>query len=283
MNPDQFRHIVALAGETFNTPPAQVPREEMWNRIRLARDYNRHQVTAPRETIWNRLATLRAATRPAPFRKRAPLTGALVSERDVRVTASRRSHVAWMLATFTSLAAVAVFASLQTPADPQAGAAAASAALPDGSASSGISQYAFQPDGISRYASDFAGGWVNAVADDPVSEAYRRAATIHLKRSDVLLAGLRTLSDEAIVHRNMRATIRELLSNTRLLLNSPATIQAQYRGVFLDLELVLIRMSVLTPSTVAAERAQIEETLVRKKLLARMRDLIPVVSTSNAN
>jgi hypothetical protein len=81
----------------------------------------------------------------------------------------------------------------------------------------------------------------------------------------------------------MRETVRELLSNTRLLLNSHAAVQAQYKGVFQDLEMVLVRMTLLTPSSVAAERSLIEKTLEKRKLIPRMRELMPAPSSSNAN
>jgi len=141
----------------------------------------------------------------------------------------------------------------------------------------------FQNEGVTQYATSFTGRWSAFVTDDPVSEAYKRAAIIHLKRSDALIAGFRSLNNDDVINRNMRTAVRELLSNTRLLLNSPPPIQGQFRGVFLDLELVLVKMTLLTPSTIIADRQAIETTVERRKLVTRMRDLIPTPSASNAN
>ena len=101
--------------------------------------------------------------------------------------------------------------------------------------------------------------------------------------SRTLIAGFRSLNNDDVINRNMRTAVRELLSNTRLLLNSPPPIQGQFRGVFLDLELVLVKMTLLTPSTIIADRQAIETTVERRKLVTRMRDLIPTPSASNAN
>jgi hypothetical protein len=125
--------------------------------------------------------------------------------------------------------------------------------------------------------------WFAAAFDDPVSAAYRRAAVLHLHRSEAHLMAFAAMSDDSASRRRPRATSEELLSRTRLLLDSRATIGTLYRSVFLDLELVLMRMSMVTPETIQADRKLIKSTLERKRLLGRMRALLPGPVTSNAN
>ncbi len=280
MNSDQLKQLVKLASENYNAPPAQVPRDAMWSRISQARDYNSSQITAPREKIWEQLVLHRGAAVPARLSQRGRPAIARIAGRDIRGPHRRGG---WMLVSLASFAAMALFAVIQTRTVPVAGTSPSQTTVALNAFEIPMPGFAFQQDGFTSYAADFPGRWLSFAIDDPISEAYRRAAILHLKRSDALITGFRTLSNDDVINRNMRTTVREVLSNTRLLLNSPASIQAQYRSVFLDLELVLVKMTLLTPSTIASDREQIENTIERKKLLTRMRFLIPAPTSSNAN
>jgi hypothetical protein len=137
--------------------------------------------------------------------------------------------------------------------------------------------------GIGRFASGSPDAWFFAADDDPVVEAFKRVALAHLKRSETVITSFRGLSPEDATGRQMRSTLRELLSATRLLISSPVSARTQYRLVFQDLELVLMKMAVVSPETLASDRAQIETTLERRRLLPRMRELMPQPTSANAN
>ena len=126
--------------------------------------------------------------------------------------------------------------------------------------------------------------WMQFVSmEDPASEAFRRASIAHLSRSEAFISGFRTQSSLMATGRQTRSTVRDLLLTTRLLIDSPLSARTQFRPVFQDLELVLVRMALVTDATFSEDREQIEATLEKKKLLSRIRELIPQISTSNAN
>jgi hypothetical protein len=81
----------------------------------------------------------------------------------------------------------------------------------------------------------------------------------------------------------MRNGLRQLLSTTRLLISSPISSGTQYRGVLQDLELVFMKMAMTTPGTFASDLTQIETTLERRRLLPRMRALVPQPTGTHAN
>ena len=71
------------------------------------------------------------------------------------------------------------------------------------------------------------------------------------------------------------AWARQLLSNTRLLLDSPVANDPQRRPLLEDLELVLVQIVQLSPGTAPQDRELIEKTLQREHVLTRLRTAIP--------
>ncbi len=69
---------------------------------------------------------------------------------------------------------------------------------------------------------------------------------------------------------------RELLSNTRLLIDSPAGADPHRRQLLEDLELVLVQIVELSPDASASDRAAIDRTLADAQVLRRLRAAIPV-------
>jgi hypothetical protein len=71
---------------------------------------------------------------------------------------------------------------------------------------------------------------------------------------------------------------RQLLSNTRLLLDSPVANDPQ-RGLLLeDLELVLVQIVQLSPGSTPQDRDLIEKTLQHDHVMTRLRTAIPAGS-----
>jgi hypothetical protein len=277
MNSDQLRQLL---NQSYNPPPNQIPREEMWGRIRHARNLDAPEVATPRETIWQGLTRQRAAAASSRSGQRRSPAAPRISARDVRIPITPSKL---MLAGLSMAAAAALFVMVETRTVPVSGGNSSNSSFTQGAFELPFpGQSALGTTGMTSYAGELP-AWISVSAEDPVSEAYKRAAVIHLRRSEAFISGFRTLSDEALVNNNLRSTVRELLSNTRLLLNSQVQIQTQYRGVFLDLEMVLVKMTTLTPRNMASDRSLIENTLEKRKLIPRMRELIPVPASSNAN
>ena len=69
---------------------------------------------------------------------------------------------------------------------------------------------------------------------------------------------------------------RDILSNTRLLLDSPAADDPARRRLLQDLELVLVQMVQRSPEAGAGdERAQINRSMERTQVLTRLRSALP--------
>jgi hypothetical protein len=287
MNADWLREIIALVSSSYNKPPENIPRDAMWQRIRLARDYNRPPQAVPRDHMWQRLMRFRASTA-------LPLTP---ERRVIRMAADAAagSAAAWransrILAPALMLAASVTFVVLRAGAGATASSTpAAAAAITTHEAAATAEWFPGSAAGIrdGSAANWFTAGaydvWYTAADDDPVSEAYKRAATSHLKQTTLLLGGLNTMTAEDITNRRTVGTVRSLLATTRLLLSSRAAVRVKYRMVFQDLEFVLVRMSLVTTETVETDRMQLQNTIDRRRLMPRMRDLIPVATTSSAN
>ena len=71
---------------------------------------------------------------------------------------------------------------------------------------------------------------------------------------------------------------RELLSNTRLLLDSPVATDPQRRPLLEDLELVLVQIVQLSPGSTPQDRELIEKTLLQDHVMTRLRTAIPAGS-----
>lgn len=120
-----------------------------------------------------------------------------------------------------------------------------------------------------------AGTSVGPQATDNVS--YDRAATAELSRAEALLTAYNTGSASAGVDKHLSAWARDILTNTRLLLDSPAADDPGRRRLLQDLELVLVQMVQRAPADGADdERAQINRSLEHTHVLTRLRSALPV-------
>lgn len=117
-----------------------------------------------------------------------------------------------------------------------------------------------------------------AVHADSVNPArlYRLAAVQTLTQAEALLtvyhADGTTLRDPQHT-KELAAWGRQVLSSTRLLIDSPAGEDPQLRPLLEDLELVLVQMIRLSGD--ASERALIDGALKRRDLLPRIRTAVP--------
>jgi hypothetical protein len=72
---------------------------------------------------------------------------------------------------------------------------------------------------------------------------------------------------------------RDVLSNTRLLLDSPAGADPKQRRLLEDLELVLVQLVELAPDPSGAERQMIDSTLEHDHVMSRIRYAVPAGAT----
>src|SRR5207237_2346480 len=111
------------------------------------------------------------------------------------------------------------------------------------------------------------------------SRLYRMAAAQTLTQAEALLIAYRA-SDvpqhDPVTARQLASWGRQVLSSTRLLLDSPAGDDPQLRPLLDDLELVLVQIIRLSGAPLDAnDRALIDKALRERDLLPRIRTAVP--------
>lgn len=109
-----------------------------------------------------------------------------------------------------------------------------------------------------------------AVADSTEQLPYRVAATEHLARTEALLTALPTDAEQG---RGARVAdwASGLLTDTRLLMDSPAGRDQELRQLLEDLELVLAQIAALPGDVPQAEVQMIQDGIERRYVLLRLR------------
>ena len=115
-----------------------------------------------------------------------------------------------------------------------------------------------------------------AAAAAAPSAAYRVAATQFLARTEVLLTGFRAESRQGRLDPQFVAAARDLLTTTRLMLDSPAGTDPQLRSLLQDLELVLAQITQLRSEPQRQDEIDlINEGLTQHSVLTRLRAATP--------
>lgn len=105
--------------------------------------------------------------------------------------------------------------------------------------------------------------------------AYRQAATEHLTQADVFLTAFRADPKSAGADPEFWTSVGELLSSTRLLMDSPAADDPVFRTLLEDLELVLVQIAQLSYERGTGEVDLVTEGIERRGLLLKLRSVIP--------
>jgi hypothetical protein len=105
------------------------------------------------------------------------------------------------------------------------------------------------------------------------ASAYQLTTVQYLSEAEALLTSFRSRS---IADQQMDAQLgtwaRQLLTNTRLLLDSPVGDDQQRRPLLQDLELVLVQIvQQLSPGSTPQDRELIEKTLQQDHVMTRLR------------
>lgn len=116
----------------------------------------------------------------------------------------------------------------------------------------------------------------------PNGAAYSVAVARNLTQAEALLTAFRTQgqpSADLRANAELSKWARDVLSNTRLLIDSPAAADPQRRRLLEDLELVLVQMVELAPDRSGTERQMIDSTLEHDHVLSRLRYDVPAGAT----
>jgi hypothetical protein len=113
-------------------------------------------------------------------------------------------------------------------------------------------------------------------ADDGATRAYTVAAAQHLTEAEAMLTAFKGDLSRGRMDAQIASWGKDLLSNTRLLLDSPAARDPVRRKLLQDLELVLVQIVQLSPGSSARDRDLINGALTDDQVLMRLRTAIPL-------
>jgi hypothetical protein len=291
---DSLRELVARG---YHAPHGEVPREEMWSRIAAARRVARTtSVTAPNRVDHSGTPVIPLHRRPRTiWRWSAALAAGLVLGIAVDRALVRRGETP---ATRVSDGARGSVPTSSNPSAPQSeSASVAEPSTPDaqndgapsarGDTRSGVQSVPSHVATTSGGAPDRSTGTraqLEPTSPDP-SDLYRAAAMQTLVQAEALLTAYRTTGDAAPDPQAMQQAARwarDVLSSTRLLMDSPAARDPRMRVLFSDLELVLAQIVQLSGAPLQApERELIERALRDRDLLPRLRSAVPAGLTTS--
>ena len=122
-----------------------------------------------------------------------------------------------------------------------------------------------------RPAAPIGPGATTTALKDRGKVAYSVATGEHLSRVETLLTSLRTGQDQA----QFSAQARELLTSTRLLLDSPGAADPKVRALLQDLELILVQVAQLDGASGHEELDLLTDGLEQRQVIPRLRTAIP--------
>jgi len=283
---DKLDEILKNAAQDYNRPPATVPRDEMWAAIEAAQGERAirplHIVAStPRRPIY-RSAWLGMAAAAVLL----IATGVGIGRwSTLTIPASAPKPASQKVATTEGAIAPSVDPTA-APAPQDNGTEPEEVAR--GSRSTRSPQSARSPELVRsqqsvrspQLRSATAGGATGPYTGGSRTELPYQVATIrHLSNAEALLTAFRTDSRDAKMDAQLSLWARDLLSNTRLLLDSPAADDPQRARLLGDLELVLAEIVQLSPGASAQDRGLIEGSIRNGQVMTRLRSAIPAGPT----
>jgi hypothetical protein len=278
MTEDNFEEFLRKAAQSYNVPPARVPREDMWGAIQAQRARGPHVVygggsptsDASRRRFGSKI-WLGAAAAAVLFLA----TGVGIG----RWSATSNAPPPVAAVDPTNAGASASTEGPSNSAVPDVAGTAASPQTPSVGPDTSTPRVATGDRGAPRVDQRSADGTraeLNGPSSNSATPAYQLTAVRHLSEAEALLTSFRTRSTaDQQMDAQLGSWARSLLSNTRLLLDSPVANDPQRRPLLEDLELVLVQIVQLSPGSPPQERELIEKTLQQDHVMTRLRTAIP--------
>ncbi|HEY3257886.1 MAG TPA: hypothetical protein VGJ64_03450, partial [Gemmatimonadaceae bacterium] len=265
---DKLDEILRNAAQDYNRPPGIVPRDEMWAAIEAAQT---ERARRPLHMV-----------APAPRRSIRRYTWLGIAAAAVLLIATGVGIGRWSTLSIPASApgvASQKVATTQGPAAPSVNptnepAPASDRVSEEGSVrgqsavrsqSAVRNQSAVRSESVVRSpqlgSREPVGSYSSPPAGYRTEVPYQVATIRHLANAEALLTAFRTDSRDAKMDAQLSAWARDLLSNTRLLLDSPAADDPQRARLLGDLELVLAEIVQLSPGASAQDRGLIEGSI----------------------
>jgi hypothetical protein len=287
MTEDNFEDFLKKAAQSYNTPPARTPRDDMWSAIQAQR------AAGPRVIYGG--GSLGAQTPARRFGSRIWIGAAAAA---VLLLATGVGVGRWSAPSNGPSATTAV-GSAKAGSGANAGDGTSDTVVPGAPSTvastqrnGGGSGEASPPSkplriGGTHRPDSFDGNEGKVAVTAPSlnsssntgNSAYQITTVRHLSEAEALLTSFRTRSTaDQQMDAQMGSWARQLLSNTRLLLDSPVANDPQRRPLLEDLELVLVQIVQLSPGSTPQDREMIEKTLRQDHVMTRLRTAIPAGS-----
>jgi hypothetical protein len=281
MTEDNFEEFLKDAAQGYNVPPARTPRDEMWSAIQAQR------AAGPRVVYGGG-----SPVRESPVRRFGSKIWLGAAAAAMLLLATGVGIGRWS-ASPGNTSPVAVVSPPQIPPSPDSSAPQSTGTAPEEerAVASTAPDAAGAPRASSRGTAvrrevapqlDANGGNGSRVAvggsstNSGSSSAYRITAVRHLSEAEALLTSFRTrTTTDQQMDAQLASWARDLLSKTRLLLDSPVASDPQRRPLLEDLELVLVQIVQLSPGSTRQDRELIEKTLQQDNVMTRLRTAIP--------
>lgn len=281
MTEDNFEKFVKKAAQGYNVPPARAPREDMWSAIQTQR------AAGPRVVYGGGSPVHQLSGRK--FGSRIWMGAAAAA---VLLLATGVGLGRWSASSNTSPSVAAGNPPKSVSPSP-AIQGAATAGTPEVPTAEATNQpKGREPEAPASGSHVASGGGLlprnsgnppedilNGLPTNATASAYQLTAVRHLSEAEALLTSFRTRTNaDQQMDAQLGTWARELLSNTRLLLDSPVANDPQRRPLLEDLELVLVQIVQLSPGSTPQDRELIEKTLQHDHVMTRLRTAIPAGS-----
>ncbi|HET9635429.1 MAG TPA: hypothetical protein VFP26_05810 [Gemmatimonadaceae bacterium] len=278
MTEENFEKFLKKTAQGYNAPPVRVPREEMWAAIQAKR------AAGPRVVYGGGSAS------PAPVRRFGSKVWLGAAAAAMLLVATGVGIGRWTASGPTPRMA----ASRNDLPVPGVTISGGQATAPGTSSPAPASTSTSNPEPNRNVATGRnqtrAGG--SNVASNPTTNpdraqparltpsptsAYQLTAMQNLSEAEALLTSFRSRSSaDQQMDAQLGTWARQLLTNTRLLLDSPVGDDPQRRPLLQDLELVLVQIvQQLSPGSTPQDRELIEKTMQDNHVMTRLRTAIP--------
>ena len=275
MTEENFEKFLKKTAQGYNAPPVRVPREEMWAAIQAKR-------TAGPRVVYGGGSTA-TVTHERRFGMRVWLGAAaaamLLVATGVGIGRWTASKPVPSVAALPSIPQPPVTV---TPDQTNSGTVSPPQVATTGGQSSRPTPRAAVSNGGQVQNTDVRGPESRVAVETPrksssASSAYQLTAVQHLSETEALLTSFRSRSSaDQQMDAQLGSWARQLLTNTRLLLDSPVGDDPQRRPLLQDLELVLVQIvQQLSPGSTPQDRELIEKTLQQDHVMTRLRTAIP--------
>jgi hypothetical protein len=277
MTEDNFEKFLKKTAQSYNTPPVRVPRDEMWTAIQAKR------AAGPR-VIYGGGASA-TVTHERRFGTRVWLGAAAAAMLLVATGVGIGRWTASKPAAPVAVNPLPVPPLTVTPEQTNAGATSPMQVARTGQQSSPAPQGTRAPSGAQERNVGVPGdrnvqtrvAVIRPPSAASPSSAYQLTAVQNLSDAEALLTSFRSRSSaDQQMDAQLGTWARQLLTNTRLLLDSPVGDDQQRRPLLQDLELVLVQIvQQLSPGSTPQDRDLIEKTLQQDHVMTRLRTAIP--------